>query len=161
MDRAFDTIAGVDYWYKIPAAIESEGGKVFVAKINAFESSAKRGEELIAQLDSIRAASGGKISKFNIMGHSQGGLTARYVMNVRPDLVASLTTLHSPHTGSPVADFITGIAPASTYSTPVFNQACITWGDATSCPRGQLPPREPRLRLPLPPAPASCRRAPW
>lgn len=111
---AFDTIASIDYWYKIPAAIESEGGKVFVAKINAFESSAKRGEELIAQLDSIRAASGGTISKFNIMGHSQGGLTARYVMNVRPDLVASLTTMHSPHTGSPVADFVTGIAPENT-----------------------------------------------
>lgn len=111
---AFDTIAGVDYWYKIPAAIESQGGKVYVAKINALDSSAKRGEELIAQLDSIRAAAGGKITKFNLIGHSQGGLTSRYVMNVRPDLVASLTTLNAPHTGSPVADFITGLAPENT-----------------------------------------------
>jgi triacylglycerol lipase len=108
---AFDTIAGIDYWYQIPSAIESRGGKVFVPKINAFESSVERGEQLIAQLDEIKASSGGKITKFNLMGHSQGGLTSRYVMNVRPDLVASLTTLSTPHTGSPVADLITGIAP--------------------------------------------------
>ncbi|MDX5299177.1 MAG: triacylglycerol lipase [Gammaproteobacteria bacterium] len=111
---AFDTIAGVDYWYQIPAALESQGAKVFVPKINAFDSSAMRGESLIAQLESIKAASGGKIQKFNLMGHSQGGVTSRYVMNVRPDLVASVTTLHSPHKGSPLADVVTGMAPEGT-----------------------------------------------
>ena len=111
---AFDTIAGVDYWHKIPSALQNEGARVYVPKINAFDSSAKRGEALIAQLDSIRAASGGSIQKFNLIGHSQGGLTSRYVMNVRPDLVASLTTLHSPHKGSALADVATGVAPAGT-----------------------------------------------
>ena len=111
---AFDTIAGVDYWYKIPSALQNEGARVYVPKINAFDSSAKRGEALIAQLDSIRAASGGSIQKFNLIGHSQGGLTSRYVMNVRPDLVASLTTLHSPHKGSALADVATGVAPSGT-----------------------------------------------
>jgi triacylglycerol lipase len=116
---AFDTIAGIDYWYQIPSAIESRGGKVFVPKINAFESSVARGEQLIAQLDEIKASSGGKITKFNLMGHSQGGLTSRYVMAVRPDLVASLTSLSTPHTGSPVADLITGIAPEGSVSASV------------------------------------------
>src|SRR5690606_15134610 len=88
---AFDSIAGVDYWYKIPAALESQGATVFVPKINAFDSSANRGERLIEQLENIKAASNGRIQKFNLMGHSQGGLTARYVMNARPDLVASVT----------------------------------------------------------------------
>lgn len=111
---AFDTIAGVDYWYKIPSALQNEGARVYVPKINAFDSSAKRGEALIAQLDSIRAASGGSIQKFNLIGHSQGGLTSRYVMNVRPDLVASLTTLHSPHKGSALADVATNVAPSGT-----------------------------------------------
>jgi triacylglycerol lipase len=108
---AFDTIAGIDYWYKIPSALQSQGATVHVPKINAFDSSAKRGEDLIAQLEQIRAASGGTVKKFNLIGHSQGGVTARYVMNVRPDLVASVTTLHSPHKGSPLADLVTGIAP--------------------------------------------------
>ena len=108
---AFDTIAGIDYWYQIPSAIESRGGKVFVPKINAFDSSVNRGEQLIAQLDEIKASSGGKITKFNLMGHSQGGVTSRYVMSVRPDLVASVTSMSTPHTGSPVADLLTDTAP--------------------------------------------------
>jgi triacylglycerol lipase len=110
---AFDSIASIDYWYKIPAALQSQGATVYVPKINAFDSSVKRGEALIAQLDNIRASSGGKISKFNLMGHSQGGITVRYVMNTRPDLVASVTTMHTPHKGTPIADLVTGVAPAS------------------------------------------------
>ncbi|MEH6450819.1 MAG: triacylglycerol lipase [Oleispira sp.] len=113
---AFDTIAGIDYWYQIPSAIESRGGKVFVPKINAFDNSVKRGEQLIAQLDEIKAGSGGKITKFNLMGHSQGGLTSRYVMTVRPDLVASLTSMSTPHSGSPMADLTTGITPEGSVS---------------------------------------------
>jgi triacylglycerol lipase len=117
---AFDSIAGIDYWYQIPSAIESRGGKVFVPKINAFDSSVDRGEHLIAQLDEIKASSGGKISKFNLMGHSQGGVTSRYVMAVRPDLVASVTSMSTPHTGSPVADLLTDIAPEDTMQGDMF-----------------------------------------
>lgn len=108
---AFDTIATVDYWYQIPSAIESRGGEAYVAKINAFDSSVQRGERLIEQLEDIKAASNGRIQKFNLVAHSQGGMTSRYVMNVRPDLVASVTTMATPHTGSPLADLVTGIAP--------------------------------------------------
>ncbi len=117
---AFDTIAGIDYWYQIPSAIESRGGKVFVPKINAFDSSVDRGEHLIAQLDEIKASSGGKISKFNLMGHSQGGVTSRYVMAVRPDLVASVTSMSTPHTGSPVADLLTDTAPEGSVQGDMF-----------------------------------------
>jgi triacylglycerol lipase len=111
---AFDTIAGIDYWYQIPSAIENRGGKVFVPRINAFDSSVERGEQLIAQLDEIVASSGGEITQFNLIGHSQGGITSRYVMAARPDLVVSVTTMATPHTGSPVADIVTGIAPEGT-----------------------------------------------
>lgn len=117
---AFDSIAGIDYWYQIPSAIESRGGQVFVPKINAFESSSERGEELIAQLEEIKASSGGRINKFNLMGHSQGGMTSRYVMSVRPDLIASVTTMATPHTGSPVADIATTLAPEGTGQASLF-----------------------------------------
>ncbi len=118
---AFDTIAGIDYWYGIPSALQNEGAKVYVPKINAFDSSAKRGEALIAQLEQIRAGSGGSIKKFNLIGHSQGGITARYVMNVRPDMIASVTTLNTPHKGSPLADVATGIAPSGTLQGVAFD----------------------------------------
>ena len=126
---AFDTIAGVDYWYKIPSALQNEGARVYVPKINAFDSSAKRGEALIAQLESIRAASGGSIQKFNLIGHSQGGITARYVMNTRPDMVASVTTLNTPHKGSPLADVATGIAPSGTLQGVAFDVFANAVGD--------------------------------
>ena len=126
---AFDSIASIDYWYKIPAALQSQGATVFVPKINAFDSSAKRGESLIAQLEQIRAASGGTVKKFNLIGHSQGGLTARYVMNTRPDLVASVTTMNTPHKGSPLADLVTGVAPASSLQGVAFTAFANAVGD--------------------------------
>lgn len=126
---AFDTIAGIDYWYKIPSALQAEGAKVHVPKINAFDSSAKRGEALIAQLEQIRAASGGTVKKFNLIGHSQGGITARYVMNTRPDMVASVTTLNTPHKGSPLADVATGIAPSGTLQGVAFDVFANAVGD--------------------------------
>ncbi|MFE8071109.1 triacylglycerol lipase [Marinobacteraceae bacterium S3BR75-40.1] len=126
---AFDSIAGVDYWYKIPGALESEGAEVFVPEINAFDSSARRGERLIEQLDQIRAASNGRITKFNLIGHSQGGMTSRYVMNARPDLVASVTTVHTPHRGSPLADLVTGVAPESSLQGVAFDVFANAVGD--------------------------------
>jgi triacylglycerol lipase len=111
---AFDNIAMIDYWYQIPASLQAQGNEVYIPKINAFDNSTARGNQLIQQLDSIKAASLGRIQKFNLIAHSQGGMTSRYVMNVRPDLVASVTTMATPHTGSPLADVVTGVAPAGT-----------------------------------------------
>lgn len=107
---AFDSIAGVEYWYRIPEKLESEGATVFSAHINAFNNSVDRGEQLIAQMEEIRAINP-DIEKFNLVAHSQGGLTSRYVMAVRPDLVASVTTMGSPHQGAPIADVLNHLFP--------------------------------------------------
>jgi triacylglycerol lipase len=45
-------------------------------------------------------------TKFNLVGHSQGGLVTRYVASVAPELVASVTTAGTPHQGSDVASAI-------------------------------------------------------
>ncbi|UTW48335.1 triacylglycerol lipase [Bacterioplanoides sp. SCSIO 12839] len=122
---AFDSIAGVDYWYKISEKLESEGATVYTAAINAFNNSVDRGEQLIKQLENIRATDP-SIEKFNLVAHSQGGLTSRYVMSVRPDLVASVTTMGSPHTGAPIADVLDGVFPEDTLQGAAFE----TIGDA-------------------------------
>lgn len=126
---AFDSISVVDYWYQIPASLKRRGAEVYVAKINAFENSVQRGEKLIAQLEQIKAASNGRIKKFNLMAHSQGGMTSRYVMNVRPDLVASVTTMATPHQGSPLADIVTGLAPQDTIQGVMFETFANTVGN--------------------------------
>ena len=99
---AFDSILGVyNYWYGMPTDLRAGGAKVYVASYSASNSSEIRGEQLIRDLDNLRAIYG--YSKFNLVGHSHGGPTIRYVAAVRPDLVASITSVGSPHTGSKVA----------------------------------------------------------
>jgi triacylglycerol lipase len=106
----FDSLLGVyDYFYGLPGELRSGGARVYVAQVSASNFSAVRGEQLISQLDTLRALYGHQ--RFNLIGHSHGGPTIRYVASVRPDLVASITSIGSPHTGSKVADGLTVIAP--------------------------------------------------
>lgn len=115
----FNEIGGVlPYWYGIPENLRSTGAEVYVTQVSPFNSSVVRGESLIAQLDDIRAIKGNASLKFNLIGHSQGGLDIRYVAAVRPDLVASLTTVGSPHKGS---DLITFDVNGNLVPTPATN----------------------------------------
>jgi triacylglycerol lipase len=95
----------IDYFYGVKGTLASVGAtQVFTPQITGYENSEVRGEELLSYLDELSAVTGA--SKFNLIGHSQGGLDARYVASVRPDLVASVTSIGSPHFGSGTADFI-------------------------------------------------------
>ena len=101
----FDELFGVyDYWFGIPDALTLGGAKVFVTTVSQLDSSEARGEQLLAQVQQIIAITGK--SKVNLIGHSQGGLDVRYVAAVRPDLVASVTTVGSPHKGAALADYL-------------------------------------------------------
>jgi triacylglycerol lipase len=97
----FDRLLGVDYWYQIPNAMRKAGATVLVAQVSAVNDNNVRGEQLLLQLKQWSAAKGYK--KFNLIGHSQGGPTARYTAGVAPELVASVTTVGSPHDIDPTA----------------------------------------------------------
>lgn len=106
----FDSVLGVyDYWYGIGGELKSGGAKVYTASVSASNYSEVRGEQLIRDLDNLRAVTGKQ--KFNLIGHSHGGPTIRYVASVRPDLVASVTVLGSPNTGAPMADLLSTTLP--------------------------------------------------
>ncbi|WP_417502309.1 lipase family alpha/beta hydrolase [Marinobacter sp.] len=104
----FDSIIGVDYWYGIAEDLRKNGADVYTTVVPALDSTIARGEALLPQVEAIAAVHG----KVNLIGHSHGGPTARYISRVRPDLVASVTSVGSPHKGSPVADVIVE-SPAS------------------------------------------------
>jgi len=104
----FDNIGPIDYWYGIPETLESDGADVYVAHLSAVGGSEIRGEQLLAQVQDVIAITGAE--KVNLIGHSQGGQTVRYVAGVAPGLVASVTTVGSPAKGSAVADVIQGVA---------------------------------------------------
>eukprot|EP00903_Cladosiphon_okamuranus_P007289 g7064.t1 len=112
----FDSIAGVDYWYGVAEDLRKYGADVYTTQVPALDSTIARGEALLPQVQAIAAVHG----KVNLIGHSHGGPTARYIARVRPDLVASVTSVGSPHKGSPVADLIYG-SPAESLAASLGN----------------------------------------
>lgn len=105
----FDNIGPVDYWYGVPSALRADGAKVYVTQVSAANSTEVRGEQLLTQVKQILAVTGA--AKVNLMGHSHGSPTIRYVASVRPDLVASVTSIGGVNKGSAVADLLLNVAP--------------------------------------------------
>ena len=95
----------IDYWYQIPSDLQANGAKVYVTQVAALETSEVRGEQLLTQVKNILAITGA--AKVNLMGHSHGGHSIRYVAAAIPSKVASVTAIGSPVKGAPVADLIT------------------------------------------------------
>ena len=117
----FDSFLGVDYFYGIPSKLRQDGARVFVAQVSAASSTEVRGEQLLAQVKNIMAITGA--SKVNLIGHSHGGPTIRYVAGVAPQLVASVTSIGGVNKGSRVADILRGVVPAGGLSEAVVNSA--------------------------------------
>ncbi|MEM9176233.1 MAG: triacylglycerol lipase [Myxococcota bacterium] len=116
----FDELFGVvDYWYGIPSALQSKGATVFVTEVSQLNATEARGEQLLAQVETIVAITGKP--KVNLIGHSHGGLDVRYVASVRPDLVASVTSVGSPHKGADLADYLADNFEDGSFSQSVLN----------------------------------------
>ena len=107
----FDAIGPVDYFHGIAEALRQGGAIVYAPSVSAANLSEVRGEQLLFELRALKAAYGHE--KFNLIGHSHGGPTARYVAAVAPELVASVTTVGAPHTGSKTADGLKDMAGRS------------------------------------------------
>ncbi|HEU4844325.1 MAG TPA: triacylglycerol lipase [Burkholderiaceae bacterium] len=110
----FDSLGPVDYFYGIASGLQSGGARVYVTTVSAANSTEVRGEQLLTQVKQILAATGA--TKVNLIGHSHGGPTARYVASVRPDLVASVSSVGGVNKGSRVADVLIGAVPDVTYT---------------------------------------------
>ena len=123
----FDNIGPVEYFYEIPEALRSGGAQVFVSEVSATNSTQVRGEQLLAEVQQILAATGA--TKVNLIGHSHGGPTARNVAAVRPDLVASVTTVGGVNKGSAVADVLLGVAPPNSISRTALTSVATGLGD--------------------------------
>lgn len=103
-----DNFAGLDfatYFFNVKEHLNKQGEMyVYTPAVDPFNSSDYRGDQLIAHIEKILKETG--YAKVNIIGHSQGGLDARAVAHKRPDLVASVVTVATPHYGAPVADVV-------------------------------------------------------
>jgi triacylglycerol lipase len=95
----------LDYFNGLPPALEACGNRVAAAWLSPTRGTAARAAELKAfLLDQFPG------EPVHVIAHSMGGLDARYMIS-KLDMagsVLSLTTLGTPHRGSPFADWAMG-----------------------------------------------------
>ena len=102
----FRNLGPLEYWFHVPELYRRQGAKFYVAQMTTLASIEQRAHELKAQLDGIEGP-------FILVGHSQGGLDARYLVTKLgyAERVRAVVTIATPHHGSPVADVLIGDAP--------------------------------------------------
>ncbi len=104
-DSYLDTI---DYWFGIQEELERRGFAVVMPAVDAFAPSQTRVLQWMEHLDALQDDGYGP--RWNLLGHSQGGIDARLLASDPEwmDRVVSITTVASPHGGSPLADAAQG-----------------------------------------------------
>ncbi|MGO4321114.1 esterase/lipase family protein [Pseudomonas sp. KB_12] len=100
----FDRIGGFELFHGIKQALRAGGARVFIPYLSATHCNEARGEQLLAQIDRVLVGTGA--ARVNLIGHSQGALSARYAAALAPDKVASVTSVSGPNHGSELADFL-------------------------------------------------------
>lgn len=100
----------------IGPALTADGHTVYFADLPPVEGVAERAAALAPQVDAVLSQTG--VAQVHIIAHSQGGLDSRYLISQMGygDRVASLTTLSTPHRGTPLADAALGLAGAADQS---------------------------------------------
>jgi len=96
------------YFQGIDKALRRAGYPIIVTKVHPTGGIARRAAQLKAAIDKSLAEMNGDASgKILIVGHSMGGLDARYMIHKlgMADRVAALLTITTPHRGSPYADW--------------------------------------------------------
>jgi triacylglycerol lipase len=97
----------IEYWRGVEKALRAGGEtEVFITEATPFNTCEVRAREIKPQLEEILRKTGA--AKLNLIGHSQGGLDARMLVSPRGlnlgAVIASVTTVSTPHRGSKIAD---------------------------------------------------------
>ena len=100
-----------NYWGRIPEELETNGARIYYGEHQSALPVAESAKELAARIKRIVAKT--DCGKVNIIAHSKGGLDCRYAIEHYGigDLVASLTTVNSPHRGCLFAEKLLKIVP--------------------------------------------------
>ena len=93
-------------WGWIDRILRVQGYTVYKSNVDGFGTVESNAKQLKEEIGKILEETGAE--KVNIIAHSKGGLDAKYMIQ-QMDMakqVASLTTLCTPHKGSPIASFV-------------------------------------------------------
>lgn len=101
----------LNYWGRIPGALEKNGATVYYGEHQSAASVAECGKELADRIEKIVKETG--CEKVNVIAHSKGGLDMRYAISKcgADKYVASLTTVNTPHRGCEFADYLLNKIP--------------------------------------------------
>lgn len=100
---AIKNMLGVKAFGKIDRILKSQGYHVHIAEQDGFGTIENNAGQLKEQIEKILSRENAE--KINLIAHSKGGLDCKYLIKElgMEDKVASLTTLCTPHKGSPIA----------------------------------------------------------
>ncbi len=114
-------------FHGVAEALRADGHVVYVAEVPPYRSVADRAVILASYVEEARADGAEKV---NIIAHSMGGLDARYLVSTLGygDVVASVTTISSPHRGSAVADVALKVLGTGGAPDKVVNALASAWG---------------------------------
>jgi triacylglycerol lipase len=115
------------YFRDVPAMLQSRGFEVFNPEVGPFGTTENRARMIAAELESHGVFADER--KAHIIAHSAGGLDARYL--VSPDAprgpqlgsrIRSITTISTPHRGTPIADLVNGGFKSSEAIIPILKE---------------------------------------
>ena len=109
----FRDFKNFNYWGRIPNELEKNGCKIYYGNHQSALSVKDSAKELAERIRTIVTETNCK--KVNIIAHSKGGLDVRYAIakeNIG-EMVASLTTINTPHKGCEFADYLLTKVPKS------------------------------------------------
>lgn len=103
---AHGLLAGPRSMMFVKQALTPDGHQLFVTTVPTIHNVETRADLLAKQIDQILIDT--ESEKVNIIAHSMGGLDARYLISKLgyEDKIASLTTVATPHRGTPFADWL-------------------------------------------------------
>lgn len=100
----FHALGPLEYFFGVVDDLSSLGHDVYAPALPPYNGSDDRALVLAAFIDEVLAATGKE--KVHLIGHSQGGVDCRRVVSGLgyAEKVASVTTVATPHRGTPLAD---------------------------------------------------------
>ena len=124
----------INYWGRIPKELERNGAVIYYGNHQSAASIADSAAELTMRIRQIIQETG--CEKVNIIAHSKGGLDCRYAaaLGGAAPLIASITTINTPHQGCGFADYLLEKIPSAVQErlASTYNAALRKLGD--ECP---------------------------
>lgn len=131
-------LGGYDYWWQVLPDLTADGYLAFTPAVDALAPPPSRAEQWSAILDQLILDGQGR--RFNLIAHSQGGIDSRYLATVlgRGDVIASITTVATPHYGSGLADVAHGVIQVAPGTAELVEDGLSALSDALGLGPSQL-----------------------